>query len=339
MDTKPAGTNIEANGDTTSGFVKKESFGSKAKRHCAKFWWLWLIIFAIIVLIVVLPIIYVGVPHKGQKEVNKADIEVTYQGISDPQPNSFHLVLNNEVTSTSSYHPTLSSFNASLFLEDTLPDIKPFGYITIPSVKSESEVQVDVEQDVEVADMDQFIAYNKLVITSEEFRLAVRGRPSVKLDGLPSFDVDYNKVITMKGLNKLSGLAITSADIKTKPEPDGATLLGTLFIPNPSVLGVAMGNVTMNLSVNGTYIGYTLIPDLNLVPGNNTFDMRSYVNTSLVLGLITKQYSDFVLPLDIIGNSSINSAGEHIPWLEAAIKENTIRYDLDLSAALGGGSS
>lgn len=143
--------------------------------------------------------IYVGVPHKGQKEVNKADIEVTYQGISDPQPNSFHLVLNNEVTSTSSYHPTLSSFNASLFLEDTLPDIKPFGYITIPSVKSESETQVDVEQDVEVADMDQFIAYNKLVITSEEFRLAVRGRPSVKLDGLPSFDVDYNKVITMKG--------------------------------------------------------------------------------------------------------------------------------------------
>lgn len=142
-----------------------------------------------------------------------------------------------------------------------------------------------------------------------------------------------------QGLNKLSGLAITSADIKTKPEPDGATLLGTLFIPNPSVLGVAMGNVTMNLSVNGTYIGYTLIPDLNLVPGNNTFDMRSYVNTSLVLGLITKQYSDFVLPLDIIGNSSINSAGEHIPWLEAAIKENTIRYDLDLSAALSGGSS
>lgn len=55
MDTKPAGTNVEANADTTSGFVKKESFGSKAKRHCAKFWWLWLIIFAIIVLIVVLP--------------------------------------------------------------------------------------------------------------------------------------------------------------------------------------------------------------------------------------------------------------------------------------------
>ncbi|KAL1643341.1 hypothetical protein SLS58_005012 [Diplodia intermedia] len=360
MDTsKSAGTNVESNGDTTSGFVKKESFGSKAKRHCARFWWLWLIVFAIIVLVVVLPIIYVGVPHKGQKELDKADIEVTRQGISDPKPNSFHLVLNNKVTSSSSYHPTLSSFNGSLFLEDSLPDIKPFGYITIPEVKSESEVQVDVEQDVEVADMDQFIAYNKLVISSEEFRLGLRGRPSVKLDGLPSFDADYNKVVTMKGeacnpfhsqskraeadilqgLNKLAGLAITSADIRTVPEPDGATLLGTLFIPNPSVLGVSMGNVTMDLSVNGTYIGYTLIPDLNLMPGNNTFNMRSYVDTKLVLGLVTKQYTDFVLPLDIIGNSSINSAGDRIPWLEAAIKQNTIRYDLDLSAALGGGGS
>lgn len=95
----------------------------------------------------------------------------------------------------------------------------------------------------------------------------------------------------------------------------------------------------MDLSVNGTYIGYTLIPDLNLVPGNNTFNMRSYVNTTLVLGLVSRQYKDFVLPLDIIGNSSINSAGEHILWLEAAIKENTIRYDLDLASAMGGGSS
>lgn len=84
-------------------------------------------------------------------------------------------------------------------MEDSLPDIKPFGYITIPEVKSESVTQVDVEQDVQITDMDQFVAYNKLVINSEEFRLGLRGRPSVKLSGLPSFDVDYNKVVTMKG--------------------------------------------------------------------------------------------------------------------------------------------
>lgn len=325
--------NVESS-EPTSGFVKKEPFGSKVKRHCARFWWLWLVIFAIIVLVVVLPIIYVGVPHKGQKELDKAEIEVTNQGISDPKPNSFHLVLKNTITSTSSYHPTLSSFNGSLFLEDTLPDIKPYGYITIPQVHSEAVNNVDIEQDVQIVDMDQFIAYNKLVINSEEFRLGLRGKPSVKLGGLPSFDVDYNKVVTMKGLNKLAGLAITSAQL-AQNETDGATLLGTLVIPNPSVISVAMGNVTMDLSVNGTYIGYTLIPDLNLVPGNNTFNMRSYVDTSKVLKLATPE---LVLPLDIIGNSSINSAGEHIPWLEAAIKENTIHYDLNLASALSGGS-
>lgn len=139
-------------------------------------------------------------PHKGQKELDKAEIEVTNQGISDPKPNSFHLVLKNTITSTSSYHPTLSSFNGSLFLEDTLPDIKPYGYITIPQVHSEAVNNVDIEQDVQIVDMDQFIAYNKLVINSEEFRLGLRGKPSVKLGGLPSFDVDYNKVVTMKGM-------------------------------------------------------------------------------------------------------------------------------------------
>lgn len=100
-----------------------------------------------------------------------------------------------------------------------------------------------------------------------------------------------------------------------------------------------MGNVTMDLSVGGTYIGYSLIPDMNLVPGDNSFAMRSYVNTTLVLGLVSSQYQNYVLPLDIIGNSSINSAGERIPWLEAAIKANTIRYDFNLTSALPTGGS
>lgn len=140
-----------------------------------------------------------GVPNIGQDELDKTGIEVSAQEISDPKPDSFHLVLKTTVTSDSSYHPTLSSFNVSLFLEDTKPDIKPFGYVTIPKVRSERVNPVDIDQDVQVTDMDQFIAYNKEVITNEDFRLALRGKPSVKLDGLPRFDANYNKVVTLKG--------------------------------------------------------------------------------------------------------------------------------------------
>jgi len=131
--------------------------------------------------------------------MNKAAINVTYQGITDPTPDSFHLSFNSDVVSHSSYHSDIESFNASLFLEDTEPNIKPFGYITIPKVQAQPEFPVGVDQDVFITDMDQFIAYNKLVFNSNEFRLGIRGQTKVDISGLPKYDVDYNKVVTMKG--------------------------------------------------------------------------------------------------------------------------------------------
>jgi hypothetical protein len=134
-------------------------------------------------------------------------------------------------------------------------------------------------------------------------------------------------LLTMqKGLNKLSGFDITSTQIKLTPEPDGATMLGTVSIPNPSVISIQMGNVTMNLSSSGTYLGYALFEDVTLKPGNNSFNMRSYVNLTQAVSFV----KDNVLPLEIVGNSSINAAGEHLQYFEAALRDNTIHYDLNL---------
>lgn len=38
-----------------TGPAGKRTFGQKMKRHCARFWWLWFIVFAIVVLVIVLP--------------------------------------------------------------------------------------------------------------------------------------------------------------------------------------------------------------------------------------------------------------------------------------------
>ena len=89
----------------------------------------------------------------------------------------------------------------------------------------------------------------------------------------------------------------------------------------------------MDLSANGTYIGYSLIQDLVLQPGNNSFDMRSYVNTTKAIGFVG---SDYILHVDIVGNSSINDAGEHLPYFEAAIRGNKLHYKLNITEALYG---
>jgi hypothetical protein len=138
------------------------------------------------------------------------------------------------------------------------------------------------------------------------------------------------------GLNKLAGLNIADVRILSGQDeilPDGSNLIANVSIPNPSVMTLDLGNVTMNLAVNGTAIGYALIPNLFLTPGENKFPLQSHVEQLTILGLIQSEYNNAVLPLQIVGNSSVRN-GQHLTYYEDAIKSNMINLDLDVGPAL-----
>jgi hypothetical protein len=116
---------------------------------------------------------------------------------------------------------------------------------------------------------------------------------------------------------------------------DGSNLLANVSIPNPSVMTLDLGNVTMNLDVDGKHIGYALIPNLLLKPGNNTMPMQSRVEQLDILQLVTSKYKDAVLPIDVSGNSSVRN-GVHLTYYEDAIKSNVIRLNLNIAPALAG---
>jgi hypothetical protein len=133
------------------------------------------------------------------------------------------------------------------------------------------------------------------------------------------------------GLNKLSGLNITSLTLL----PSLTAMTGTILIPNPSVMTLDLGNVTMNLLVDTKLIGYALLPNLMLKPGDNNVPMQAQVNPTTVIGLITTKYKNAVLPLDVVGNSSVNG-NTHLTYYEEAIRANTVRVMLDVGPALRG---
>lgn len=304
----------------------------RVKNHCRKFWWCDCLVLAIIVLIIILPIIFVAIPNKAQHEINASSLEVTSQEVTSPQPDGIHLKLDSVIRSGSSYHPTVDSFRAALSLEGQ----GPFLHIDIPEAKSEAETHITVEQDLKFASLQAFAGYTKAVMGAETFKVYLNGKTKVHLKGLPGMDVDYNKVVTMKGLNRLKGLNITSIKIlsgKGEILPDGSNMVGTVYIPNPSVMTLDLGNVTMNLSVDGKSIGYSLLPDLVLRPGNNTVPMQSRVDQLAVIGLIQSKYKNAVLPLEIVGNSSVRD-GKSLTYYEEAIKSNTVKLDLNVGPAL-----
>jgi len=276
----------------------------RMKNHCRKFWWCDCLVLVIIVLVIVLPIIFVGVPKKAQHEINSSTIEVTSQEVTDPQADGIHLKIDTVIRSDSSYHPKIDAFRAGLSLEGQ----EPFLYVEIPEAKSEAETRITVDQDVKFANADAFSNYTRAVLDAETFEIHLDGKTTIHLSGLPSMDVDYNKVVTMKGLNKLSGLNIIDVRLlsgKDEILSDGSNLIANVTIPNPSVMTLDLGNVTMNLAVDGTPIGYALIPNVFLTPGENKFPLQSHVEQLTLLGLIQGKYKNGILPLQIVGNSSV----------------------------------
>ena len=213
-----------------------------------------------------------------------------------------------------------------------------------------------LDQVVQLTDVDAYTAFTKVVLTSETYRLAIRGAPVLHQEKFPVKPVNYNEVIELKGLNGLKGFNLTSFEVKLQAEPDGSNMIGRVFIPNPSVMTIAMvssglwkpcwalltaqGNVTLDNFVKGTKIGESRINDLTLVPGANNFDMRSTVNQSLIISMLN-DYPDGKLPVDVIGRESVYD-GKHLPYYEAALASNKQSLMLDVKSALnkilGGGS-
>ncbi|KAF2026486.1 hypothetical protein EK21DRAFT_74074 [Setomelanomma holmii] len=301
----------------------------RMKNHCRNFWWCDCLVLIIIVLVIVLPLIFVGIPKKAQHEINSATLEVTSQEVTNPGTDGAHLKLGSVIRSDSSYHPTIDGFTAALSLEGK----QPFLHMKIPITQSEAVTNVTVDQDVKFTSVEAFTEYTKFVIGAEEFKVYLDGKTKIHLKGLPSMNVDYDKVVTMKGLNSLKGLNITSIRVLAPALSDGSNMVGTVYIPNPSVMTLDLGNVTMNLSVDGKSIGTSLLPDLVLRPGNNTVPMQARVDQLTVIGLIQSKYKNAVLPLDVIGNSSVKD-GKHLTYYEEAIKSNTIKLDLNVGPAL-----
>jgi hypothetical protein len=136
------------------------------------------------------------------------------------------------------------------------------------------------------------------------------------------------------GFNNLNGLNITCFHLNNNAGPGEPNINGTVFIPNPTIITVAMGNVTFNNYVNGTYIGNSTIQNFVLKPGNNSYFMTGYADALEVFGLVTSDYKNGILPLTITGNSSIYN-GEHLTYYERALAANTQHIELNLIALSG----
>lgn len=334
------------NGHVESQAVtSKPGFGQKFKRHCARFWWLHIIIFCIIFLIIALCLVYVGLPRIAQHDVDRSSLEFTELQFLDPTPDSVTLTQRAILRNPSRFTPTLDSFPASLFLvTNGTVAAKRMLTITLPEIHAtKTSTQVIDGQKLNIEDVDELTQFATQVLESEEVSTQLQGKTKLHLGALPVTNVNYKETTTFKGLNGLKGFNVTGARVNLAAASGQPNLAAFAYIPNPSVMTIAMGNVTLTVrTAKAGVVGETQVLNMTLKPGNNTLPMTGNLNQTALLASVN---STGFVDLLITGKEAIYN-GEHLTYYEKALASTNLTLPMnvrqvvaDSLAAASSGSS
>lgn len=178
-----------------------------------------------------------------------------------------------------------------------------------------------------IANLDQVTAYAAAIITQEKVTTALTGETKLHEGKLPVTSIHYNSSSTYLGLNGLKGFNVTNVKINTSAAVGEPNLSGFAYIPNPSVITVAMGNVTLTLAtLKAGIVGNTTVFDMTLVPGNNTIPMTGFVNQTLIEDSLN---STGFVTLSITGQSAIYN-GQHLTYYEKPLATNVLALDMNV---------
>lgn len=268
-------------------------------------------------------------PKIAQQNVDDSSLEFTTFKFLDPTMETVSLTQQGILHNPAIFTPTLDSFLADSFLvTNGTFGAAPIIKVQMPKIhglhpKSNAGV---VDQQVQIVDIDQLTAFATAVISQEYLETALVGRTNLHLGALPTVKINYNSTSRYKGLNGLAGFNVTDVRINVT-KTDGPNLVGNAFIPNPSVMTIEMGNVTLELrTAEQGVVGTTNIEKFIIVPGDNILPMTGTVNQTRILQSLT----DGIATLLIKGTDVINGAGEHLTYYEKALGAHELTLKMNV---------
>ncbi|KAL4877061.1 hypothetical protein BJY04DRAFT_230887 [Aspergillus karnatakaensis] len=299
------------------------------KRHLARFWCCYFLA-GIIFLAIFLPVFFlVAIPAIAQRLVDDTDLPVYAAHITNPKPDALTFTLDTGLSIPLGLTVRLSAFNLDLFNRDSDPEIT-YLTVPVPSYKIKGKTNITVtSENTPVLDQDEWVKSLTKAVYSKRFTLSAIGKTTGHLGALKA-GITLNKDVELDGLDQLSGFSIDEAALLLPALPDGSNLRGRATLPNHSVVTFAMGNVTLNLKSGDIILGTALLPDVTLLPGNNSvgFTGKADINAALGnIGAILSSQTDALrngeIELSASGNQTMFN-GEHIEYFERVLNDLTI---------------
>ncbi|KAL4747227.1 hypothetical protein BDW72DRAFT_206646 [Aspergillus terricola var. indicus] len=329
---KGKGTEIEHVEALASGgsFEKgKRRKRQRLKRHFARFWCCYLL-GGTIFLAIFLPVFFlVAIPAIAQRIVEDTSLPVYGAHITDPKPDAVTFTLDTGLSVPLGLSVRLEPFTLDLFNRDSDPETTYLA-VPVPEYKIKGKTNLTVtSENTPVLDEDEFVKSLTKAVYSKRFTLSALGKTTGHLGAIKA-GITLDKDVELDGLDKLNGFSIDEAALLIPAMDDGSNLRGRATLPNHSVVTFAMGNVTLNLKSGDIILGTALLPDVTLLPGNNSvgFTGKADITSALanigpILSAQTAALKNGQVELSASGNQTVFN-GEHISYFERVLNDLTI---------------
>ncbi|OAQ98635.1 hypothetical protein LLEC1_06933 [Akanthomyces lecanii] len=310
------------------------------KRHCARFWWLHLIVFVLVSVFVILMTIFVAVPRIAQDKINQAKLDIVAVKITQATPDSYQMIINSTISTDGTVKANIDPFAGDMYLEDT-DDKTPFAVLNFPPTNANKHSNVNVDQHVEIKNMDAFNKFNTWFVNNETLKIGIQGKTKVQPNGLSKkYDVTFHKVLEVKGLNLFKGMKVIDPRVELTvdngTDPNFRNFYAKAVLPNPSHFSLDIGNATFDNNFLGTTLGKLYINDLALVPGSNTVDVSGSLDQGQIIVLASgaKPYCETgVADFSLIG-TNVTRNGVEIPYFQYALAHANQTVELNITDTL-----
>ncbi|OTB07603.1 hypothetical protein M426DRAFT_241027 [Hypoxylon sp. CI-4A] len=271
----------------------------------------------------------------AQHKLDQATLTIDGIVITDVQTNSLHMAINSTIMTDGSAHATIDGFEGTMYLADVDPPLA-FAKINFPETTSDSIQTVNISQQIPVFDLRAFTTFNENLIKQESVNVLVKGDTHIHVRGISrAYGVTFSKTVSLTGLNSFKGLIVTDPHVNINPTDN---FNATVYIPNPSVITLEVGNTTFHTYFNNTEVGTSYIMNMVLYPGSNSFFIWADTNQTAVLAGLTQRpwcERDGTLTFELAGRTVMNH-GQPIPYLADALGATNSSADIPIGQAIKG---
>lgn len=131
-------------------------------------------------------------------------------------------------------------------------------------------------------------------------------------------------------LNSFNGFHITDTALLLVPRADGTNLIGNAVLPNPSVLTIEIGDITLDIKAGDLVIGNATLTGFTLKPGTNVHPMTGILDLGTVLSnldTVLKSQSSLLKTGDLTLNTVTTSVvydGVEVPYYTEVMSQLTL---------------